>query len=83
MLCQYTLFCNQPPSQAKTTAHLGLTSLITAFLHSQEIILYQILVALGSVVRHSPNTTSYIMMRECRVEQRSTIKMSYLVNRSI
>ena len=58
MLCQPTLLCYWSPSQAKNnvTAHLGLAYIITTFLHPQEIILYQDLVA--PVVHHSPNTTS-------------------------
>ena len=56
ILCQPILFCDWSPSQAKNsvTAHLGLAYLITTFLHPQEIILYQDLVASGSVVHHSP-----------------------------
>ena len=67
MLCQHTLFCNQSPSQ---TAHLRLAYLITTFLHPLEIISYHDLVASGSVVHYSPNTTSDMVMRDWRVEQR-------------
>ena len=60
MLCQPILFCDWSPSQAKNnvTAHLGLAYISTTFSHPQEIILYPDFVASGSVVFHSPNTTS-------------------------
>ena len=71
MLCQPILFCNWSPSQAKNNvnAHLGLAYIIITFLHPQDIILYQDLVASGSVVHHSPNTTSDMVVELCRVEQ--------------
>ena len=64
ILCQPILVCDWSPSQAKNnvTAHLGLAYIITTFLHPQDIILYQDSVASGSVVHHSPNTSSDMVL---------------------